>query len=586
MRVEGLLAPAEQARTPYARWLQRFGDRESRAFPGLVVLALCAALVAAPVRAQRNRALWIVGIALLFVLTAAAAGLPVSRLAPLSPVLLLGFAFIGLVLVRTRRAPARERAVPLSAYVVLAIIGTLLAFGPEVQAWGQRLGSGLYRHDVVPLLRLVRAPARFMLLALLAIAVLAGFGFVRLTTRLGHRAGMTVASVVLLAITMDTAIMPISLARTPAQDAVHFWLRDLREPGAVLELPFRVSPEAVYGSLFHDHPVINGVGYFRPPPFRGLRRDALSPRQLGVLWEYFHPRFIVVRSGRYDDEERASVLERVAAQPDALRLRARFGNDYVFELFDRGVGLSLSRYWPERRLRRGESFDFMAAVSGAPPGTTPMLVAELNGRGLLVEEGAEVQGLRPYQLRVPQDGVRQGQNVLTVRADYRLTRSDSARAIGMTGQSLNADVRLLAERGQSSVQVNGAVFPADKGYTLIVFDAATGQMRARAEFNTSWYDEESEALAAFVQKIPSGAPVIVVSEFDVSRRLSAAAVAALGTLGLTGDLRHQFQHSHAAIGVKGAPRGSALEATDAFAATIVTRPPGNANRPTPRSLSA
>ena len=51
-----------------------------------------------------------------------------------------------------------------------------------------------------------------------------------------------------------------------------------------------------------------------------------------------------------------------------------------------------------------------------------------------------------------------------------------------------------------------------------------------------------------------GSPVLVSSQFDVSRQLTEAAVRALRTLGL--------RWIHAAIGVKGAPLDSALEGVD------------------------
>ena len=46
----------------------------------------------------------------------------------------------------------------------------------------------------------------------------------------------------------------------------------------------------------------------------------------------------------------------------------------------------------------------------------------------------------------------------------------------------------------------------------------------------------------------------------MSAQLGADAVTALASLGVRGDLRGQYRESHAFIGVKGAPPGSALEA--------------------------
>jgi hypothetical protein len=47
---------------------------------------------------------------------------------------------------------------------------------------------------------------------------------------------------------------------------------------------------------------------------------------------------------------------------------------------------------------------------------------------------------------------------------------------------------------------------------------------------------------------------------EASHRLTEDAVAALRSLGVAGDLRGHFRESHAFVGMKGAPAGTALEA--------------------------
>ena len=47
---------------------------------------------------------------------------------------------------------------------------------------------------------------------------------------------------------------------------------------------------------------------------------------------------------------------------------------------------------------------------------------------------------------------------------------------------------------------------------------------------------------------------------EASGQLTEEAVAALRTLGVAGDLRGHFRESHAFVGVKGGPPGTALEA--------------------------
>ena len=96
----------------------------------------------------------------------------------------------------------------------------------------------------------------------------------------------------------------------------------------------------------------------------------------------------------------------------------------------------------------------------------------------------------------------------------------------------------------------------------VVLNPDTGEIIDLGSFDTSAYREESDRLARFIDDIPTGSPVLVTSQFDVSRQLTEPAVQALRTLGLREDLRGRFNWIHAAIGAKGAPPGSVLEGID------------------------
>jgi hypothetical protein len=101
-----------------------------------------------------------------------------------------------------------------------------------------------------------------------------------------------------------------------------------------------------------------------------------------------------------------------------------------------------------------------------------------------------------------------------------------------------------------------------------VIDPPTGRIVRTGGFDVSWSAAEADAMATFVGGVPAGAVVLVATEFDASRELSEAAVAALADLGLEADLRGQFQAMHAAIGVKGAAAGTAIEGTDRVHVTL------------------
>jgi len=84
-------------------------------------------------------------------------------------------------------------------------------------------------------------------------------------------------------------------------------------------------------------------------------------------------------------------------------------------------------------------------------------------------------------------------------------------------------------------------------------------VRAAAVFDTFFQAEAPARLAGWIAALPAGTVVAGAVKDEASGRLSEAAVRALGTVGVTGDLRERFRESHAFVGVKGAPPGSAVE---------------------------
>ena len=264
----------------------------------------------------------------------------------------------------------------------------------------------------------------------------------------------------------------------------------------------------------------------------------------------------------YPPDVRADVLRAVQDQPLALRLRARFEDDYVYELIDRGVGTRLYRVWPKEELEHRRGFAIAGRVTGARDGTIPRLAVRLNGLTMLDRWGAEADRPYPRVLWLDPEQISPGLNALEIFAGYRFGDGEPGYAIGATGVSLAADVVVTAGRDRAMVEVNGQLEQVERGYLLAVLDADTGEIADIGSFDTSANRDESERLAVFIDNIPVGSPVLVSSQFDVSRQLTESAVQALRTLGLREDLRGRFNWIHAAIGAKGAPPGSALEGVD------------------------
>ena len=114
-----------------------------------------------------------------------------------------------------------------------------------------------------------RAPARFMMIAALAIAVAAGLAFVRLTaSRPGFvRLAAAAAAIALLAVDSWPAALPAAAVPAPMMT-----LPGIR--AVVLELPLGGVFDdiaAVYRSVFHGRPVVNGYSGYDPPAYQILK---------------------------------------------------------------------------------------------------------------------------------------------------------------------------------------------------------------------------------------------------------------------------------------------------------------------------
>jgi hypothetical protein len=236
----------------------------------------------------------------------------------------LGFAVVGLWTWRHRR----DR---LSGAVLLTgAAALLLSFGP---------GGGWSPFDLLtqlPGMSLVRAPARFALLVMLAMALLVAFGAAQLRVRLKRRAPAVLVLLALIGLSESYVIgFP---GGKPAQLPVPEVYRRLKAlpPGPLLSLPsYRATPEAfreadyLLFSTAHWQPIVNGYGRQEPPSHgETMATIARFPapaavqklREIGV-------RYVVVHTGRAS-ELRQAVLD--ASANRGVTLLGRFEEDYLY----------------------------------------------------------------------------------------------------------------------------------------------------------------------------------------------------------------------------------------------------------------
>jgi hypothetical protein len=217
----------------------------------------------------------------------------------------------------------------------------------------------------------VRAPARFSVLVMFALAVLSGLGWRELSRtvrapearRLAVRRSRfpscvrfgPILLIVLAAVEYLSVPLPLAAA-PPRSTAAGHWLRSVPGSGPVVYLPIGIDVEstpAMVASLEHRRPIVNGYSGQRPEFYTALV-DSLATfpgdeallvlKELGV-------RFVVTPP-----------VATPGGPPAPLAERARFADAVIYEL-----------HWTpeiEERLAAG------AAVTPTPPGPVPFAPGE------------------------------------------------------------------------------------------------------------------------------------------------------------------------------------------------------------------
>lgn len=226
---------------------------------------------------------------------------------------------------RSLRGPPRSVTL---FYVLVALMLGWASFGPR---------AGLYSVlvEIVPFISFLRAPARFGVVVLLALAVLAGFGVARLAT--GRRAalGWVIAALVSVELYVPWPLRPVP----PVPEAYQRLATLPRAAVLKLQFPYKSGeffPHARYmfWSTWHWQPIINGYSDYIPPDFReiavpinGFPNDA----SLALLRER-GARYVTIDWRTYSDEAAAIMRARFPPYRSRLRVHVEAPDVSLYEI--------------------------------------------------------------------------------------------------------------------------------------------------------------------------------------------------------------------------------------------------------------
>jgi hypothetical protein len=170
-------------------------------------------------------------------------------------------------------------------YTGAAIVMYVFSFGPEPAFLGHPFW---YKAPYAWLMELpgfssVRAPARFAMLAELCLSVAVAAALVRIRQYLPRRFATGLAIAALVGAIADGWILGLPLPNLPPRIAA---LESVQQ-GAVVELPlgFPGDIAALYRSIYHHRPTVNGYSGFAPVHYLvlGVALDAGETDALGAL---------------------------------------------------------------------------------------------------------------------------------------------------------------------------------------------------------------------------------------------------------------------------------------------------------------
>lgn len=177
------------------------------------------------------------------------------------------------------------------------------------------------------------------------------------------------------------------------------------------------------------------------------------------------------------------------------------------------------------------------------------------------------EGWQTYELRLPEEVLRQGLNRLTLHFSHLAQPRQvlpAQSAIGQTGVSTPIDLELNSGASFAFITAGFGDEAVDlsshrRGVNLAILHPASGALLSMKGFDTAANEFEAATLSQYIATIPAGHIVLVATQgLEATAFFNDETWAALQTLGLPPEA---LVPPFSAIGIKGAPPGSALQAS-------------------------
>ena len=197
-----------------------------------------------------------------------------------------------------RRSRGTVSSTAVGFFAVSALAAAWLSLGPEMEVMGRGIGTGpyLWLFEHVPGFDGLRVPARYLMLVMLFLSVLAGVGAAAALTLRRPLGALVIGAAIVGALAEGWAV-PMSMnaggrpdegLRSPPPPSgavvppIYEFIRNMPAPVALVELPFGDSAyelHAVFYAGYHRKPIANGYSGWFPQTYRrnvGPLREVLE----------------------------------------------------------------------------------------------------------------------------------------------------------------------------------------------------------------------------------------------------------------------------------------------------------------------
>jgi hypothetical protein len=168
------------------------------------------------------------------------------------------------------------------------------------------------------------------------------------------------------------------------------------------------------------------------------------------------------------------------------------------------------------------------------------------------------------KFRLTPEMLRRGINELVLEHRPPAAGRAPDRRIGKTGVRSPVDLAIFStgysHGDRAEIWVDGERRGQNRrGLNAVSIDPRSGRVSGSRAFDLCFWENGSQIFERWVEQLPRGAIVALAVRDDASRRFRDPALKALRQLGAATTLAGKYRHGYAAVGVKGAAPGSALE---------------------------